>query len=266
MKLAPFAKKYPCGKSRLAFKGLEPFGSRLVDRVLRSFHRRICGPWIATGVVLMALPPLAAAETGGPLAQFVGFEEPRYQVDALASTFRVRVVLEPLREAGLISYGVTLRFDANAFEVGRPGIEVPAMLDFNGFLGPGAFVESGPGFASVKGTVDLTAQAALRYDASLLATFVLVPRDAVPGVTSDLLLEPFYTAGPNEALFVTGDGGVLDSELVFGRTTIEFIPEPGPVALSALGAALLARTLRRDRAWVTRIGAAAASVKWRGGA
>ncbi|MCC6233848.1 MAG: hypothetical protein IT580_14465, partial [Verrucomicrobiales bacterium] len=189
---------------------------------------------LSAGIAALSATPVTASSSAGgepqaasPLSSFVGFEEPQYQVDALATTFRVRVVLEPVPQAGLISYGVTLKFDAQAFDVAKPGIEIPAPLDFNGLQGPGAFTDVGPGYASVKGTVDLMGQAAVRYDASLLASFVLIPKDLEPGGAYELVLEPFYTVGPDEALYVTGEGGVLDAEMVFGRASLEVIPEPG---------------------------------------
>ena len=200
---------------------------------------------LAMACAVVSSPGMALA--GAPLSQMVGFEEPRYEVDALSTGFRVRVVIEPVPAAGLVSYGVTLKFDANAFDVGRPGIEVPAELNFNGFQGTGAFTDAGPGFASVKGTVDLMSQAMVSYDAPVLATFTLIPKGAVAGVTTDLLLEPFYTVGEEESLYVAGDGSVLDGDLVFGRTTLEFIPEPGPMALGILGGFLVARGARRNR-------------------
>ncbi len=131
---------------------------------------------------------------------------------------------------------------------GNPaGIEIPAPLDFNGLQGTGAFPDVGPGYASVKGTVDLMGQAAVRYDASLLATFVLIPKDLEPGGAYELVLEPFYTVGPDEALYVTGEGGVLDAEMVFGRASLVVIPEPGPLPLVLAGGTFLACRHSRKR-------------------
>jgi hypothetical protein len=179
----------------------------------------------------------AAPIPQGPL--FVALDQLHYRVDALASSFRVSVVLGPVPGAGIVSYGVTLKFDSDAFELGRPGIEIPGGLNFNGFAGPGALSDSGPGFVSVKGTVDLLGDAIVRYDAPLLVSITLAPRNVLPGESSLLTLEPYLTAGPEESLFVDGIGRVLDPDLVFGSSTVEFIPEPSARALLGIGVALL---------------------------
>jgi len=194
--------------------------------------------------------------THGPL--YVALDQLNYRVEPLASSFRVSVVLAPIPGAGIVSYGITLKFDSDAFELGRPGLEIPAGLNFNGFAGPGALSDSGPGFISVKGTVDLLGQAIVRYDAPLVVSIILAPKNAVPGETSVLSLEPYFTAGPEESLFIDGDGRVLDRDLIFGSATVEFVPEPSTRALLGLGAALLCarrrpgRTLTKSRASRTR--------------
>lgn len=192
-------------------------------------------------------PSLAAQPPApqGPL--YVALEQLQYRVEPLASSFRVSIVLAPIPGAGIVSYGVTLKFDADAFELGRPGIEIPVGLNFNGFAGPGALVDSGPGFVSVKGTVDFLGQAIVRYDAPLVASIVLAPIHGDPGDSSVLTLEPYFTAGPNESLFVDGEGRVLDSDLVFRGATVEFIPEPGVPGLVGVGSLLLCASRRRPK-------------------
>lgn len=194
---------------------------------------------VATHSTRAGMPAAAAASSDGPL--FVALDQERYQAEPLGSSFRVRIVLSPVPAGGIVSYGVTLKFDFNAFDLVTPTFEVPAELNFNGFDGPGAFQESGPGHVSVKGTVDLMSQAMVRYDAALIASIVLAPKNAEPGESSVLTLEPFYTAGPEEALYVGGDGRVLDPNLIFRSAVVDFVPEPGVVSLLGLGAAVLAR-------------------------
>jgi hypothetical protein len=189
-----------------------------------------------------------SSKANGPL--FVALDQERYQTEPLGSSFRVRVVLSPVPSGGIVSYGVTLKFDFNAFDLVTPTFEVPAELNFNGFDGPGAFQESGPGFVSVKGTVDLLSQAVVKYDAALIASIILAPKNLEPGQSSVLTLEPFYTAGPNEALYVSGDGQVLDPNLIFRSALIDFVPEPGAISLLGMGAALLATRTSRKSAGV----------------
>lgn len=190
--------------------------------------------------------PVAGAQgTSSPGPLFVALDQLNYRVDPLSPSFRVSVVLAPVPGAGIVSYGITFKFDNEAFELGRPGIEIPAGLDHNGFAGPGALTDAGPGFVSVKGTVDFLGQAIVRYDAPLVLSIILAPKNAVPGESTILSLEPYFTAGPEESLFVDGDGRVLDDDLVFRASTVEFVPEPSPGALLALGAALLGSRRRR---------------------
>jgi hypothetical protein len=199
----------------------------------------------AEGAAAVSSPPPA----NGPL--YVALDQLNYRVEPLASSFRVSVVLAPMPGAGIVSYGITLKFDADSFDVGRPGIEIPAGLNFNGFAGPGALADSGPGFVSVKGTVDLLGNAIIRYDAPLVLSIILAPKNAVPGAATILSLEPYLTAGPEESLFIDGEGRVLDPDLVFRSSTVEFIPEPATRTLLGVGALLLC-TRRRTTAATPR--------------
>lgn len=199
----------------------------------------------ATGSIAVAAETGASSAVSSPLA--LALDQLNYRVDPLDSSFRVSVVLAPVPGAGIVSYGITFKFDADAFELGRPGIEIPNGLNFNGFAGPGALTDTGPGFVSVKGTVDFLGQAIVRYDAPLVLSIVLAPKNAVPGEVTILSLEPYFTAGPEESLFVDGDGRVLDGDLVFRDSTVEFIPEPSACALLVSGAALLGCSRSRRR-------------------
>lgn len=199
-------------------------------------------PTSLTPIAPIASPP-AAAPSAAPVIDHritVGLDQLRYQVEPLGSSFRVRVVLSAVPEGGITSYGVTLKFDPNAFSTVTPFFEVPEVLNHNGFDAGGAVQAAGPGFVSVKGTVDFLGQAIVRYDANVIASIILAPKNQTPGSTSPLELAPFYTAGPEEQLWVTGDGHVLDTELLFGSATVAFVPEPTPTSLLGLGAALLA--------------------------
>lgn len=196
--------------------------------------------WLVATHSTRAGTPAAGASSStanGPL--FVALDQERYQSEPLGSSFRVRIVLSPAPAGGIVSYGVTLKFDFNAFDLVTPTFEVPSELNFNGFEGPGAFQEAGPGFVSVKGTVDLLSQAVVKYDAALIASIILAPKNVEPGDSSVLSLEPFYTAGPNEALYVSGDGRVLDPGLIFRSAVVDFVPEPDLVSLLGLGSLAL---------------------------
>lgn len=186
-----------------------------------------------------------APQAAAPSSLSVALDQLHYRVDTLASSFRVSIVLAPVPGAGILSYGVTLKFDDSAFELGRPSIEIPAGLNFNGFAGPGALSDSGPGFVSVKGTVDFLGQAVVRYDAALILSVVLEPKNVEVGQTTLLDLEPYFTAGPNESLFIDGNGQVLDSQLAFQSAIVEFVPEPSSATLLAIGAAILGSRRRR---------------------
>ncbi|MGE3309056.1 MAG: hypothetical protein AB7O66_03730 [Limisphaerales bacterium] len=179
----------------------------------------------------------SAPPPNGPL--YVALDQLNYRVEPVASSFRFSVVLAPVPGAGLVSYGVTIKFDADAFDLARPGIEIPAGLNFNGFAGPGALTDSGAGFVSVKGTVDLLGDAIVSYDAPLVLSIILAPKNAVPGEATILSLEPYLTAGPEESLFIDGEGRVLDPDLIFRGATVEFIPEPSTRVLFGVGAGLL---------------------------
>lgn len=192
---------------------------------------------VATHSTRAGTPAAGGPSSDGPL--FVALDQERYQSEPLGSSFRVRIVLSPVPAAGIVSYGVTLKFDFNAFDLVTPTFEVPSELNFNGFEGVGAFQDSGPGFVSVKGTVDLLSQAVVKYDAALIASIILAPKNIEPGQSSVLELEPFYTAGPNEALYVSSDGRVLDPNLIFRSAIVDFVPEPDLVSLLGLGAAAL---------------------------
>ena len=63
--------------------------------------------------------------------------------------------------------------------------------------------------------VPVLGQAIVRYDAPVVLSIILAPKNAEPGSSSVLSLEPYYTAGPEESLFLDGDGRVLDPDLVF---------------------------------------------------
>ncbi|MBL9136996.1 MAG: hypothetical protein JNK85_14085 [Verrucomicrobiales bacterium] len=218
---------------------------------------------VATQPTRAGMPAAAAPTSDGPL--FVALDQERYQSEPLGSSFRVRVVLSPVPAGGIVSYGVTLKFDFNAFDLVTPTFEVPAELNFNGFEGPGTFQESGPGYVSVKGTVDLLSQAVVRYDAAFIASIVLAPKNVEPGESSLLTLEPFYTAGPEEALYVAGDGRVLDPSLIFRSAVVDFVPEPRLISLLGLGAAVLAVRKGRRGAAVGKERATALPVLAEGG-
>jgi len=173
----------------------------------------------------------------------VGFEQVSY-LAILGETVPVRIEIKSTLPVGLFSYGLRLVY---APEMGRVesvnGIYVPAELDFDGVMGPGARREVGDGFGAVKGTVDFFADPAKFYTGKLLAAFDLTCEHAGDYL---LELELYRTIGPTETVFVAGDGISLDEMLEWGTATIVVIPEVKPALLLVLGLGCL-WALRRRR-------------------
>ncbi|MFN0127300.1 MAG: hypothetical protein ACKV19_11510 [Verrucomicrobiales bacterium] len=155
----------------------------------------------------------------------------------------VEITYEAGETTSLFSYGVSVLPAASAIGISTFSIDVPAPLEFNGTLGPGAFRAIQSDFAGVKGTVDLLPVPIEPYPGKLLATFNL--RFDLPG-SYPLRLDIFNTLGPTEDIFVAGDGAVLDDQITFGSTVISVvIPETQCAALLSSG--LVCMALRRRR-------------------
>lgn len=183
---------------------------------------------------------LGASALGQGLA--VGFSQPSFEARVGEATF-IRVELSSTLPVGLFSYGVRLVFDpAEVLRVTPAGVNVPAELDFNGVRGPGALRQVGPGFAAVKGTVDFAADPVRYYSGVVLATFAVTPLRMEDCALS---LELFRTLGPDEQVFVGGDGTKLDDTLRFGSARLWVVPEPSAAVLWLAGLTLVC--VRRAR-------------------
>lgn len=159
----------------------------------------------------------------------LGFDQTDYATE-VGQALMVSVQFASPPPAGLFSYGLKLTHEPDPFLVAtKSAIMVPASLDFNGAAGPGAVKAIDPGFAGVKGTVDLFAAPIQYYPGSQLATFEL--HYQTPG-HYNLGLEIFRTLGATESVFVDGNGGVLDNNITFGTAKVEVVPEPTVLALA----------------------------------
>jgi hypothetical protein len=179
------------------------------------------------------LVPTASAVEADPVA--VRFEQTSYQV-VPNQAFTVNVFISPPVN-GLFSYGLRLAFPSSAFSVASDAIVVPAPLDFNGVLGPGALKQVDLGGLGVKGTIRLD-PLARAYREALLATFNLDTKAVNPGQNFALGLEIFRTIGSTETVFVDGEGMPLDDRIAFGSAVVTIVPEPSCLRLLAWPMAL----------------------------
>ena len=146
----------------------------------------------------------------------------------------LNVIMDPAPPAGLFSYGVRIVDESRQITFAANAIIVPPPLDFNGVFGAGAFKESSASSIAVKGTVNTAGPDVKPYSLPLIATFSS-PQFISEGSSTRLTLEFFRTLGSTETLFVDGLGNDLDSQIVFGSTTITVVPEPSTVALLSVG-------------------------------
>lgn len=160
------------------------------------------------------------------------FDQPVYRITR-GQSFQVQVIIDPVPESGLASYGVTIGFpSANAAVSNAFAIGVPAELDFNGVRGTGALRSSGADFAAVKGTVDFAVSPASDYRSGALATIQVQDLGVGP---YPLTLSPFNTLGVSEEIFVSGTGNALDPLIAFGSAMVEYLapPQESPYAIFA---------------------------------
>jgi hypothetical protein len=133
-------------------------------------------------------------------------------------------------DGGLFSYGVRLIPDTtdslSVIDVG-----VPPPLDFFGVT-PGALVESSPSLIGVKGNINIFADPMVPYGGELLATIKL-SFAAIGEYRIDL--DFLRTVGPNEQIFLSGDGTVLDDAITFGAVTVRVLDEAQILPLVAVG-------------------------------
>jgi hypothetical protein len=131
---------------------------------------------------------------------------------------------------GLFSFGTQVTFNPVKALVTGPGdISAVPSLDFFGFA-PGAFEQVSPGFAGVKGNIDMFENPLVPYSSSLLAELTLT--NLASAVDSyPLTLDFFRTVGPNEQLFLNGMGGTLDPDITFRSARVVVIPEPATLEM-----------------------------------
>lgn len=185
----------------------------------------------------------------------VRFAQPAYSIAPGTST-AVSVLIDPVPEPGLFSFGLKMAFDeAMARVESAASISIPPPLDFNGVLGPGAIKSVGSGFATAKGTVNFFVTP-VPYAESLLATFVLSDQSGAVGQSYSITLDIHRTLGPAESVFVTGAGGVLDLQLGFGSALVTVVPEPGSwLLIFAGGCVFLVRSAFREPGKTTEVAA-----------
>lgn len=168
----------------------------------------------------------------------VRFQEASYSVVPGADV-RVTVLIDPVPEAGLFSYGLRIAWDAAMARVeSASSVVIPPPLAFNGVQGPGPMIALGDGFAAAKGTVDIFAADVQAYSGNVLATVVLRNLSGEVGRSYPLALELYRTLGASESIFVTGKGEVLDGMLSLGSGLIVVIPEFSAAHLLVLGTCL----------------------------
>lgn len=194
-----------------------------------------------------AILPLAANAQG---TFRVRFDQNSYSITP-GGTVSVGVVIDPAPEFGLFSYGLKVAFDeAWARVANASAITVPAPLDHNGVLGPGAIRLVQDGLAAVKGTVDFLASPPEFYSGTVLATIQLQDIGGQPGESYPITLDIYQTLEPTESVFVTGAGETLDGFLDFGSAIVTIVPEPSTALLLSPCIFLLwSAHQRRSRFW-----------------
>jgi hypothetical protein len=164
----------------------------------------------------------------------VRFDQSTYTILPEA-TVSVGVVIDPVPAVGLFSFGFKALFDeARARVESASSVSIPAPIDFNGVMGPGAMRTIQAGFAGVKGTIDFAVAPGMSYRGANLATILLKDLGNTVGTEYLLSLEIYRTLGPAETVFVGGDGAGLDGEIIFGSAVVHVVPEPRAVVLACL--------------------------------
>lgn len=196
----------------------------LASRCSAENTRHPAGFWSNAGIRILAatwsLGMLAIGLSSLQSAQYTArFEHSQYLITP-GETFPVRVVISPVPEAGLFSFGLRISFPGDAAEVEGVGAVQPnADLATDGPRSGAPVVGVGPGFAVAKGCANLFDETRPVSTNSVLATFFLRDRGAGTG-SYRLLLTNFNTLGLTEQIFVDGAGRVLDADLQFGEAEV----------------------------------------------
>lgn len=198
-----------------------------------------CRFWRAFPVFYAGVVGSCWAQGTLPAGAKIRFDQDSYTATAKGSSVPLRVLIEPPPVAGLFSFGVRVTFDPS-YALLDPvlGARVEQTLNFNAAAGPGALVESGPGFVGLKGTLDLFSANLEPYLGNVLAT-VNLQNLGEAGTVYRVGVEIFRTVGPTETVFVDGVGRSLDAGLSFGFSQITVaVPEPTPGSLLGVGLSL----------------------------
>lgn len=200
----------------------------------------------AQAASILILSTMTLLSGGGAKGAIVDFGESQPMVVAGQTlSLNVSITYEGGDPNSLFSFGVAVLPEPGSMSFSVMGIDVPVPLDFNGVAGPGASKTVLPDLIAVKGTVNLATNPIQVYSGTLLATFNF--RFDQPGLYP-LRLDFFNTLGPTEAIFITGEGIVIDDRITFGSTIVQvIIPEPtcsSFLVLTAL-AGLSGRRIRR---------------------
>lgn len=180
--------------------------------------------WFDAGIRILAaiwgLGLLSLGVSSLQAAQYTArFEHSQYLITP-GETFPVRVVISPVPEAGLFSFGVRISYPGDAAEVeGVGSIQPNPDLATDGPHSGAPVVCVGSGFAVAKGCANLFDATRPVSTNSVLATFFLRDRDAGTG-SYRLSLTNFNTLGLTEQIFVDGAGRVLDADLQFGEAEV----------------------------------------------
>ena len=161
----------------------------------------------------------------------IGFDKSSYLVNP-ASTVDVQIEIDPatMPDSGLFSYGVKMTFDENSASVLAVSDIIPsAEWDFNGVIrDPGARKNTGNGLAEIKGTVRFNFDEMDAFDYASETRLATVKLTIAPSAANafTLILEPDYTLGETEELFVNGDGLVLDEGVLFESASVTINTPP----------------------------------------
>ena len=203
------------------------------------------------GVVCCALLG-CLVQSGGAATITVHFDQDVYLVNGPGDIVTARVLIywyanrpggTPVR-GGLFSFGVLMSYrTAKAELTSAAQVLAPTELEHFGF-DAAAFRQVAAGEAGVKGNVDSTLSPIVPYADPWLATFQLTNLATGPD-SYPLGLDFFRTVGINEQIFLDGNGGALDTSIVFRPARVVVVPEPRALVIWPLLGICVAAVRRR---------------------
>lgn len=187
-------------------------------------------------LVFISLSPSIASRSQAATIS-VHFDKDVYVVSGPGEAIEAHVLIDtnlatPQRDdpvrGGLFSQALRVDFSGAKAQFTGPGdVTVPPALDYFGFS-PNSFRDMTANFAGVKGNIDQLANPLVPYGSSFLATFRITNLASGPD-SYPLMLDFFRTVGPNEQMFLSGDGTVLDPEIMFIPSRVIVLPEPASI-------------------------------------